>query len=210
MQKFFGPESKLFQGLLLVFDYMALNIIFLICCIPIVTIGAAKTALYRVMFDLMDDRGNTYKRFFKTFASEFKIITPLSLLKVAIIGLLAYEIILLAYNNIPVKTAVTVVLFLTMLIVGMVFSNIPAQVAMFNATRKQYLRNGVYIALTKPLRCLAVAVMDLLPVFFYLWDFYYMALLGPVWIFFYFSVTVNLSARIWRKPFDSYIENAEN
>lgn len=216
MRKLFSYDSPLMQGLSTVADYMLLNIIFILCCVPVVTIGAAKTALYRVMFDMLDERGNNYKRFFKAFAAEFKTITPIGLLKVAIIGFLSLEALWMIYNTQSflaqdaLRTPVTVVLVLTMLIAGMVFSNIPAQVAMFSSTRTEYLKNGIYIALTKPFRCLAVAVFDLLPIILALWDPTIVALFGPVFIFFYFTVTVNLSARIFRKPFNQYIENARN
>ena len=106
------------------------------------------------------------------------------------------------------RSPVTVVLLLTILVVSMVFSSIPAQVAMFNATRREYLKNGVYIALTRFFRAMLVALMDLLPLLMILWNPYYAAMLGPIWVFLYFSVTTNLSVRLWKKPFDFYADNA--
>lgn len=215
MRKLFSYESPLMQGLATAADFMMLNILFLICSIPIVTMGAAKTALYRVMFDMAEQKGNTFKRFFKSFVSELKTITPIFLLELLIIGFLALEIFWMTGNSLTflgqatLRSPVTVVLLLTMVIVGMVFSNIPAQVAMFNSTRKEYLRNGIYIALTKFFRCLLVSLMDLLPLFVFLWNPYYFFMVGPIWVFFYFSVTVNLSVKLFKKPFDQYIENAK-
>lgn len=215
MRKFFSFDSPLMQSLATVADYMLLNILFLICSIPIVTMGAAKTALYRVMFDMLEEKGNTFKRFFKAFASELKTITPIYLLKLLIIGFLALEMFWMTGNSAnllaqaTLRSPVTVVLLLTMVVVGMVFSNIPAQVAMFSSTRREYLRNGIYIALTKFFRCLLVALMDLLPLLISLWNPMWTAMLGPIWVFFYFSVTVNLSVRLFKKPFDQYIENAK-
>ena len=45
---FFSLDSKFSQIMGRVFDLMMLNIIFLIMCIPIVTIGANFTAMYYV------------------------------------------------------------------------------------------------------------------------------------------------------------------
>lgn len=214
MRKFFTLDSPLMQGLATAADYMMLNILFLILSIPVVTMGAAKTALYRVMFDMVDQRGNTFKRFFKAFAAEFKNITPIHLLKLVILAFLSLEVFWMTGNSQTflaqgaLRSPVTVVLLLTILVVGMVFSSIPAQVAVFNATRREYLKNGVYIALTRFFRSMLVALMDLLPLLMILWNPYYAAMLGPVWIFFYFSVTTNLSVRLWKKPFDFYADNA--
>lgn len=216
MRNLFSPDSKLMQALGTLADYIFLNILFILLCIPVITIGAAKTALYRVMFDMAEMRGNTYKRFFKAFAAEFKTVTPLGFLKTVIMVFLALEALLMSSNKtaflaqITLRSPVIIVLLLTMLIVGMAFSSIPAQVSVFAATRKEYLRNGIYIALTKPLRCLLVALMDILPIFALMWNPEVFALLGVLWFFFYFSVTVNLSVRLWKKPFDQYIANAEN
>lgn len=214
MNKFFSLESPLVQGLSVAADYIMLNFLFLLCSVPIVTMGAAKTALYRVMFDMAEQKGNTFKRYFKAFASELKTITPIHLLKLAIYGLLVWELVVMSENSVSflaqttLRSPVAVVLLLTILVVGMVFSSIPAQVAVFNATRREYLKNGIYIALTRFTRCLPVALMDLLPILLILWNPYYFFIVGPVFVFFYFSVTTNLSMRLFKKPFDFYAENA--
>lgn len=209
MGKLFSLDSKLMQGLNTVADYVVFNILFLICCIPVVTIGAAKSALYRVMFDMMDDKGNLVKRFFKAFIQNFKAITPIHLLHSGILVLLLVELFVTTGNVFPLSTAVTVILAVTTVAVSMLFGNIPAQVAVFESTRKQYLKNSIYIALMEFFRCLAVGLMDLLPLVAILWDPGLALAFGPIWIFFYFSVTCNLSARMFRKPFAQYIRRAQ-
>lgn len=49
MSKIFNPDSPIFRFLSTVFDFIVLNIVTLILCIPVVTAGAAITALYRVV-----------------------------------------------------------------------------------------------------------------------------------------------------------------
>ena len=55
-----------------------------------------------------------------------------------------------------------------------------------------------------------LAVIAAGAVLFFLLDPALFGALGPLWLFLYFSVTVNFSARLWKKPFDRYIKNAEN
>mgnify|MGYP003210840023 CR=1 FL=1 len=50
---FFSLDSKFSQIMGRVFDLMMLNIIFLIMCIPIVTIGANFTAMYYVTLKMI-------------------------------------------------------------------------------------------------------------------------------------------------------------
>ena len=50
--KFLSIDSKFIAFLTRVADLMILNMIYVLCCIPIFTIGAATTALYPVVFRL--------------------------------------------------------------------------------------------------------------------------------------------------------------
>lgn len=63
---FWGWVSK-------IVDLVVLNILFLVCCIPIVTIGASFTALYGVTKKMVDDQeGYMIRSFFKQFKENFK------------------------------------------------------------------------------------------------------------------------------------------
>lgn len=57
-------------------DLILLNLIFIICCIPIVTIGAAVTAMYYVcIISIRQGDGYVVKRFFESFKRNFKQAT---------------------------------------------------------------------------------------------------------------------------------------
>ena len=45
MDRFFNMDNKFFTVMGRVADLIMLNVVFLICCLPIVTIGASLTAL---------------------------------------------------------------------------------------------------------------------------------------------------------------------
>ena len=209
MKNLFSLDSKLIQGLSTVGDYIILNILFLVTCLPVVTIGAAKTALYRVMFDMIEDKGYPYKRYFKTFAAEFKTATPLWLLNLLIMALVGWELFVVYSNAIPLRGALLIGLLILLLLVGALFSSVPAQIALFAATRREYLKNALYILITQFFRCLIVGIFNSLPLLLTLYNPGFFAVIGPVWLLLYFSVTVNLSARLFRKPFAEYIDNYE-
>ena len=57
---FFSLDSKFSQIMGRVFDLMMLNIIFLIMCIPIVTIGANFTAMYYVTLKMIKNEAVSY------------------------------------------------------------------------------------------------------------------------------------------------------
>lgn len=68
----FSNDSLLGRFLLWTADIFILNILWLICCLPIVTIGASTTALYySLMIRTRRDEGYIHKNFFKSFKSNF-------------------------------------------------------------------------------------------------------------------------------------------
>lgn len=72
----FNLDNPLMQFLGKLADLFILNILYLICCIPIVTIGAATTALYTVTLkSVKNEESYIVKSFFKAFKSNLKIGT---------------------------------------------------------------------------------------------------------------------------------------
>lgn len=62
-------------------DLMILNIVFIICCLPIVTIGASLTALHYVTLKMVrNEESYIVKSFFKSFKQNFKQATIINLI----------------------------------------------------------------------------------------------------------------------------------
>lgn len=69
----FSIDGKFYEAISKLVDLVILNILFLICCIPIVTIGASTTALYGVTKKMAKKReGYIVRNFFKLFQENFK------------------------------------------------------------------------------------------------------------------------------------------
>ena len=56
MQGLFSIDSKFMQVLSRIYDIAVLNMLYLLTCLPIFTIGAATSALYAVCFRMGTDR----------------------------------------------------------------------------------------------------------------------------------------------------------
>lgn len=70
--KGFGLDGKLFRGLSKAGDFLILALITVICCIPVITIGASLTAAFYSGMRLVKDEENyVYKDFFKSFKTNF-------------------------------------------------------------------------------------------------------------------------------------------
>ncbi len=66
-------------------DMICLNVMWLVCCIPVVTIGASTTALYTVMLKLVkNEEGYVFRGFLKAFKTNFKQSTIIWLIVLAL------------------------------------------------------------------------------------------------------------------------------
>lgn len=76
MNKFFQPENPVIRFLSTFCDLLFTNALFIICSLPIFTIGASLTAMYNIIFRLQDREDSyIYKMFFEAFKSNFKQAT---------------------------------------------------------------------------------------------------------------------------------------
>ena len=90
MNRFFNMESPIFVFLSRMADLMILNVVFLITCIPIVTIGAAWSSLYYVTLKMVrNEESYIVRSYFKSFKQNFKQSTLMWII-VLILGFLLY------------------------------------------------------------------------------------------------------------------------
>lgn len=94
----FKADNLFFRSVNKVFDVVAVSILWVICCIPIITIGAATTALYRTVYkNIRQNRGYCYKGFFECFRENFKNTVPLSIIFFALTVINLWDIVV-SYN----------------------------------------------------------------------------------------------------------------
>lgn len=81
MDRFFSMDNKFFTFMGKVADLFILNILCLICCIPIVTAGASITAMFYVTIKMVkNEESYIIKSFFKSFKQNFKQATVINLI----------------------------------------------------------------------------------------------------------------------------------
>lgn len=92
MKKIFDMDNPLMQALSVAADLLALNILALLCCLPIVTAGAGITAMNDLVIH-MARQEETYlvKPFFRSFRANFKQSSLLWLLILAAAALLYFD-----------------------------------------------------------------------------------------------------------------------
>lgn len=75
------------------FDIMILNVLWIICSLPVFTIGASTTAVYYVTLKLVrDEEGGTVRSFFKSFRENFRQATAIWLILLVVGVVIAFDL----------------------------------------------------------------------------------------------------------------------
>lgn len=79
--KFFSTDSPLYRFLSTLFEVMKVNLLWLLCSLPVVTIGASTVAAYTILLRMADGtEGYIAKPFLTAFRANLKKGIPLGLL----------------------------------------------------------------------------------------------------------------------------------
>ena len=98
----FSYDSPITKALSTIVDYIILNLCFLVCCIPVFTIGAALSALSSVFLKEQDST-NLFSSYFRAFKENFKQSTKawIVFLLVGIILVIEIYFFFFCHNDCP-------------------------------------------------------------------------------------------------------------
>ena len=165
--KLFNPDSRIMIFLSRVADLVILNILWLVCCVPVVTIGASTTAMYHVIRHWQKDSVSSIMRdFFQSFKEAFKQATPvyLILLIPTVAVVMNAMLIFNPENSAAVPSYLLVIWFISALILLFISSFVYPVMAFFADSIFKTLRNAMVLALANLPRTILISVLNLLPV----------------------------------------------
>lgn len=148
MSKIFDMDSPLFRGLSKLADIMILNIIFIICCIPIVTIGASITAMSYVTLKMKDgEEGYIIRSFFKSFKQNFKQATIIWLILLFLAVFMVVDFLIIGSMEGTMAMTMKVLVGMGGLILLMVFIYVfPLQARFYNSI-KATIQNAILLSI---------------------------------------------------------------
>ena len=146
-------------------DLVLLNLLWVICCIPVFTAGAATTAVYYVTLKLVrDDDGSTIKSFFHSFTQNFKQATAIWLMILVAGGLLGFDLWFLMSGVVTVSTVVKTVMSavfgaMTLILLFVTTYIFPLQARFYN-TVKRTLFNAFFMSVRHLLQTISMLIID--------------------------------------------------
>lgn len=205
MKNILSYDSKLIIMLEGVANTMLLNILFLICCVPVVTIGAAFTALFSGCRALMNDEP-CFRAFFRGLRSGFKRATLAWLIQgpvLAVLALTAHSV--WVYMNAGVKMGVfTLIVALIGLVVALSVTVMTYLFySRFECTLRQLLKNGLFMTLGCFIRAVIIGLINWAPVIMFFLLPYMFLQMSIIFVVLWFGVSASLSVWLMKKPFAS-------
>lgn len=165
MDRYSGLKNGLIAFLTVTGDLMALNILWFLCCLPIITIGPSTNALFTVTLKLAEGQAVPVLRtFFKAFKDNFKQSLVVGVFSVFVIFTLYADVnyILAIEGTLQKMYIVVACIVLALLLTTITYLN--ALIAKYNNTLKGHIINALKLAFVSPIQTILMWVIMLLPV----------------------------------------------
>lgn len=208
MKKFFNYERGFWKVLGRVGDLLMLNIVFLICCIPIVTIGAAKTALYAETKKMAkNEEGYLVSGFLEQFKDNFKASTIIWLLYLGISMLPVVDLIAcnIMENSLFVTFCRTVMVFTLMMLNMGLFYALALQ-STFENNIKNTIKNAFIMTIGHFPFSIIMLLIDLSPFVAVIFFTQYIAIVVPLLMFLWFATAAYMNSFLLNRIFAKYIK----
>ena len=208
--RFNWTDNVVMRALGKIGDMICLNVMWLICCIPIITIGASTTALYTVMLRMVkNEEGYIFRGFLKAFKSNFKQSTLIWLI-LLLLGIV-WTVDLRVAGFMPGMAGIilrAIFLALGFILLSVMIYIFPLTARYENGIKATF-KNALILTVAKlPYTFLMVAIV-VAAVFASLWSAFTLLFSLPLWLFFGVSLIVWINSYILRRVFVVF-ENSDS
>ena len=205
MRKFFNLDSPFMIFLSDLTDVVILNVVCLLCCIPIITIGPSITAMHYVTLKMVkEEEGYILKNFFKSFKENFRqsLIAWLIFVFVTLVFIIDFRILqnmgISRYKILAISiAAIYFFVCITMMYVFPLLSR-------FTNSLGQTMKNGLFMSILHIFKTIFMMIIYLIP-FFLL--FVHVGMI-PVFLLVGLAGPAYLNSFVWKSIFKRYeLEN---
>lgn len=207
--RFFDLDSPLMQVLNKVADLLWLNILTLICCIPIVTAGASLTAMHYMALKIVRNEECYITRgFFKSFKENFKQGTVIWLLFLLVALILGGDFYIMKNSGLQFNKIIQIVITAVGVLVTFTYVYVFPVLARFDNTVLRTIKNAFIMSILQFPKTILMIICYLLPIIL----FAVSMRLIPIIFLFGLSAPAYLSAMLYNKFFkklEAQIEEAE-
>lgn len=212
MKNMFSYDSKLMSVLSFIGDLFILNVLYLLCSVPVFTIGAAQAGLHtavRVLQDPMDGR-SPVKAFFRGFKAGFGRIT-LAWLLFFVFDIILYFTLYMTFTYADTGLLIHWGVPLVGVCISLVYQTVLGLFhSQFSCTFPQLLRNCALMCVWHPLASVLSGVLMCAPMIMFLLIPAIFVQITPLFLTVYFSLAALLIYLLTQKAFKALIDNFNN
>lgn len=191
-------DNPVFQLLEKIFNLMVANLLFILCCIPVVTIGASVAGMLQVAQDqIFNEDQPVIRRFFSAFRQNFKQATAAWLmLLIFLIGMGGNAMLIIAYLNGWVSQILKIVVGVLVALVVCIMSYLFPLITRYRNSMREHLNNSLILTVAKLPRTILMAVLN--TIFFWISFFSMQMFLSTMvfWFVFGFAFIAYTDTRI--------------
>lgn len=159
----FSPDSKFMALCLRLVALFKINLMWLVCCLPVFTAGAATCAMLACLTAMGQEEDCGAGVFFRALRQHFSKATVLWLLIVFLGAMLALDYRLVAYMTFPGRMAVIVLIFFCAFALVLVGGIIFPLLVRFPGSIRDTVVNAVLLSIANLPKMLLVTAMNILP-----------------------------------------------
>lgn len=201
MGAIFNLDNPVWNFMSKVADLVILNVLAIICSIPIVTIGASWTAMYFVTIRMVrKEESYIIKDFFRSFKENFKQSTIIWLIALAAIAVFVGDVMI--YRMIPEQipqVLMIAVLILAYLVLGTIIYVFPL-LSRFHNTTKGTIKNAFLVSLVNVPYTFVFAVLLIIPILIAV----FVIEAAPFILMFGFSLPAYIASIFWVRIFKKF------
>ncbi|MBD5544678.1 MAG: YesL family protein [Lachnospiraceae bacterium] len=165
MKNIFNMEGPFISFLSKATDLVVLNLLYMICSIPVITIGASTTALYYVTLRMSrNEEGYIIKDFFRSFKENFGQATVIWLILLCIGSVIGGEFFLINNMEGTLAFAVECIVFLSILLFAFEMLYVFPVLSRFENTVKNTMKNALFISILQIPKTLLMLVFSCFPI----------------------------------------------
>ena len=154
------PEGRTAQGITGFLGFVALNLLYLALCVPIVTIPAATAALYEVTIRYSDDEsGRPLKDYLPAFGRNWRAASLLGLALVPPVLLLVFSAVFWAGSPTVLGGVAMVISILAAVHVFAAFLYAMALTAVYDNPVRATLKNALLLPTAEPVRTIGLLLI---------------------------------------------------
>lgn len=212
MERIFNMDNKFFTFMGRVADLVILNLLCVVCCLPVVTAGASVTAMFYVTLKMArNEESYILRSFFKSFKENFKQAAIINIIMLLAAIMLYFDLSISRNIEGTLGTVMVFVFMVILLLYLMLFIYIYPVLAKFYNSIRNTFTNAFLMSIRHLPYTLLMIVISVLPLaVFFIPSAQIQSTAIMLLILLGFSTVAYINSRFLVKIFDNYIPKEED